>query len=385
MPDNAPSAPAKKGDDTNPVVVIPTPTAAVPSPKPASLPAAPAAKPEGTPAAKSEDVSASSPPPSSSAPGASASASASAAVPAASAPASAVADIPEPKVSPADAAEITISCDAVTSLLGGWAAAVFRRAMALTLSSGLAEVGGVQGSGELDTGEMLEEATRLFVLLLTKVPEDGQSAAGFAELLTGYGKALLGFVRRAGQRKGVLGAGVKGEEGQGGEAGVEDLEEQDDNEELAWTQLEAARVVFDRLVKEGEERYQIRLGDVHGCLGDLLLEGDAWEGAAREYEIAAGLLTRRRKAEVLYKRYLALRRDDAAKAVESLRESVSAFEEVESDEDTVKELREELQGFENAVLPALRKLQATKDKDKDNEEDTMVTVVQPRKRARKHK
>lgn len=290
------------------------------------------------------------------------------------------ASLPDPKLSDLDAKEIQLSSEAVAELLGEDAAQTFRRAMALTLASGLAEVGGGADSSatEHKAGVMLEEATRLFVMLLTQVPEDSQSCAGFAELLTGYGKSLLGFVRRAGQKQSVLGGKMEGEH----PPPEEDLEDQDDNEELAWTQLEAARVAFDRLVKRGEDKYSGRLGDVHGCLGDLLLEGDAWEAASREYETASELMNGRRKAEVLYKQYLAMRRDAAAKAVEALRKSVQTFEEVESDEETIKELKDELRGYEAAVMPAVNNL---KRDEKRAEDAVAATVVQPRKRAKKNK
>lgn len=288
--------------------------------------------------------------------------------------------IPDPKVSELDAKEIQLSSEAVAELLDDDAAVTFRRAMALTLASGLAEVGGGADDAEATeqkAGVMLEEATRLFVLLLMQVPEDSQTCAGFAELLTGYGKSLLGFVRNSGQKQGVLGGKMEG-----GKPAEEDLEDQDDNEELAWTQLEAARVAFDRLVKRGEDKYNGRLGDVYGCLGDLLLEGDAWEAASREYETASQLMKGRRKAEVLYKQYLAMRRDAAAKALDALRESVRVFEEVESEEETIKELKEELSGYEAAVMPAVNNL---KRGEKRAEDAIVATIVQPRKRAKKDK
>lgn len=288
--------------------------------------------------------------------------------------------IPEPKVSQLDSKEIELSSADVAELLGQDSAATFRRAMALTLASGLAEVGGgvAVTSNEDKAGVMLQEATRLFVLLLTSVPDEAQDSAGFAELLTGYGKSLLGFVRKAGQRQGVLGAKAKGD----ADPAEEDLEDEDDNEELAWTQLEAARVAFERLVKGGADRFNSRLGDVHSCLGDLLLEGDAWEAASREYDNASTLLSGRRKAEVLYKQYLAMRRDAAVKAVEALKESVRAFEDADSDEETIKELREELSGFEEAIMPAVTLL---KQGEKRAGEVKEATVVQPRKRAKKDK
>lgn len=289
--------------------------------------------------------------------------------------------IPEPKISKMDSKEIELSSADVAELLGHESAATFRRAMALTLASGLAEVGGgvAAAATEEKAGAMLQEATRLFVLLLTSVPEDAQESAGFAELLTGYGKSLLGFVRKAGQRQGVLGAKAKSE---GAQPEEEDLEEEEDDEELAWTQLEAARVAFERLVKQGDDRFNSRLGDVHSCLGDLLLEGDAWEAAAREYDLASKLLCGRRKAEVLYKQYLAMRRDAAVKAVEALKESVRVFEDVESDEETIKELKEELSGFEEAIRPAVSLLKQDEKRSGDMKE---ATVVQPRKRAKKDK
>lgn len=279
---------------------------------------------------------------------------------------------------PADgeAGSVALALESVVQLLGNVGGAKYRKARTLTISASM-EVG--LGRIDKDNGERLEEATRLFVELLSSVGEEKQGHVGFAELLLGYGKALICFVQRNGATSGVLGdaVGKKEEESKQDAAAEEDVEDEDD-EELAWTQLEAARVIFERHVKKGENaRYRERLGDVHATLGELLLEADAWDGAAREFATAATMVEGRYKAEVLYKRYLALRRDAAQEALVALRDSIKAFEQTK-DESTLSDLRDELRAFEKAVLGAIRKLEKEKSDDKPK-----VVVVQPRKRAKK--
>lgn len=280
------------------------------------------------------------------------------------------------------AADIEAAVASVAALVGASGTASFRRAIGLTVMSASSPDGGL---ADVADGERLTEATRLFVELLTSVDGDDsgkQRSAGFGELLLWYGKALVGFVRRNGATGAVVGDMKTEVKEPVKEVEDEDIgEDEEDDEELAWTQLETARVVFEGLVAMdgGRERYGCRLGDVHATLGELLLEGDEWEAAGREFGTAAGFLQERLRAEVLYKRYVALRKDKPQDALQSLKESVGAFEKFDdgADGETLAELREELEGFEKAVLPALRQFEREEGKAVE------VKVVQPRKRARK--
>lgn len=276
-----------------------------------------------------------------------------------------------------EATTVPVAVEQVVQLLGSAVEIKYRRAVSLT-SSAASEL--ASGGYTKENGDKLEEATRLFVEMLSSVDEDKQAHSGFAELLLGYGKALVCFVERNGATHGVFGDALQKKGGSDqDEAAEEDVgDEDEDEDELAWTQLEAARVIFERCVKNGQsEKYRSRLGDVHATLGKLLLEADAWEGAAREFADAAKLLedTPRYKAEVLYKRYLALRRDAAQEAVAALRDCITAFERT-NDDITLRELRKELHNFEDAVGGAIRNLQ------KESGDNQKVVVVQPRKRPK---
>lgn len=251
----------------------------------------------------------------------------------------------------------------VQELVGEIKVQNFRTALSLILKSSLGDVPDIVP---------LNEANQILVDLLTEIPEEKQSGPGFAELLLAYGKALLGLVRKAQMEAGLLGDAAKKVAGTDEE---EDVMEEDD-EELAWTQLETARVMFEKC--DGMED---RLGEVHATLGNLLLESDSWEGSAREFGRAAELLKGRARAEVLYKKYLALRRDQPAEALETLRVSITQFESAVDGEEgegcTLKDMRQELQAFAKAL-----KLPESTGKNKEAEP---VTVVQPRKRARKER
>eukprot|EP00177_Eucheuma_denticulatum_P000900 GFKZ01001634.1.p1 GENE.GFKZ01001634.1~~GFKZ01001634.1.p1 ORF type:complete len:356 (-),score=112.48 GFKZ01001634.1:342-1409(-) len=293
-----------------------------------------------------------------------------------------------------------IAFDHVMRLVGKEAAIKFRRAVQMSVLCLAVEA---EKGLSAEDADRLEEATGMFVELLSAVPEDKQEGMGFAELLLAYGQALLVYVRKSGASAGVLGDAVEKKEG-GSEgaskedAGEEDIEEEEeDYEELAWTQLETARVLIEKVVKEhgGDENGQ-RLGAVHTALGDLLLEGDSWDGAGREFETAARLLKGRLRAEALYKRYLALRREAAREALQSLKESIVVFEGEKQDEHTkrtLQEMKEELKGFEEAVMGAVNRLNAEENQGNGEKKDGQgsgsgggaekVVVVQPRKRARR--
>lgn len=183
----------------------------------------------------------------------------------------------------------------------------------------------------------------------------------------------------------------------------EDDEEEVDNETLTWEQLEHARLTFENLGKE----YRQRLVDVFEALGDLLVESDQSEPAAKEYAKGIEILKEREspnlraESHLQYNRYLALRRDSPEPALAALEESVRVFGDFISSEsasdahrETHKEISAELAVFKAALGPALARARAATAKqngsgavdgtDRVTNADTeTITIVQPRRRVRK--
>ncbi|KAL4418824.1 hypothetical protein ABPG77_004064 [Micractinium sp. CCAP 211/92] len=189
----------------------------------------------------------------------------------------------------------------------------------------------------------LEQAVQLFSeVLQVRTQHYGDLAPECASAYYRYGAALLYQAQDSGD---VFGAGVKeGEEeeeeegGAAGEAednkenggkgkspaaapvqgGAEEEEEEEGEEsgdgggsdlQLAWENLETAKVIWQR---EGEDKNAQQLADVHGLLGDVAMESDDFGTAMTELDAALRYLQKfveeddRRIAEVQYKRCCAL-------------------------------------------------------------------------------
>lgn len=252
---------------------------------------------------------------------------------------------------------------------------------------------------ESEDAECLKKSTEIFVNALTAVPEDKTKSAGYAELLLAYGKTLLAFLRRTTTEENILGGDVEAELPKGKaverEAEEEDIEEDVDTEVLTWEQLEHARLTFEAL----GDRYTKRLADVFEALGDLLVESDQSEAAAAEYTKAVTILRtsdppqHRIVAHLLYRKYLALRRDAPQAAISALQEGVHIFESVvknsdqDSDKDVLDDMQEELKLFKEALAPALAKLNETQTANNAKPTEANGTsdaiVVQPRRRTQK--
>lgn len=186
----------------------------------------------------------------------------------------------------------------------------------------------------------LEQAVQLFSeVLQIRTEHYGDLAPECASAYYRYGAALLYQAQDSGD---VFGAGVKDgeeeeeEEGGAGEAeddkenggkgkapaaapGEGDADEEEEGAEsgdgggsdlqLAWENLETAKVIWQR---EGEDKNAQQLADVHGLLGDVAMESDDFGTALAELDAALRYLQTfvqeddRRIAEVQYKRCCAL-------------------------------------------------------------------------------
>ncbi|EFN53411.1 hypothetical protein CHLNCDRAFT_58502 [Chlorella variabilis] len=180
----------------------------------------------------------------------------------------------------------------------------------------------------------IEAAVALFSEVLeVRTRHYGELAPECASAYYRYGAALLYQAQDSGD---VFGANVvkDGEEEEEEEAenkenggdkgkapaapaeGVEAEEEGEDSGEaadndlqLAWENLESAKVIWG---KEGEEEHAQQLADVHGLLGEVAMESDDFETALAELDASLAHLLKfvkeddRRIAELQYKRCSAL-------------------------------------------------------------------------------
>ena len=188
--------------------------------------------------------------------------------------------------------------------------------------------------------EGLESATERLVAALQKAPEEKSTTRGYGELALLYGRALLGFVIRGATDGDVLGnTGGGGEDG--GEEDVKDAEEtkEESTEELCWTQLEVARLAFQ---KGG---YESRLCVAIRTIGEFLLACDQASAAGEEFQSAAQLCSGRERAECLYKRYLSLRRVSVEDARKSLEQAITTMEAISGTEAVVAEMKDELRAL----------------------------------------
>jgi len=114
-------------------------------------------------------------------------------------------------------------------------------------------------------------------------------------------------------------------------APVAPVEAEDTNQdlfELAWEQLEAARVIFEKL---GDAKLD-RLAYTYEALANFSMENDTFVNAARDYEAARGIQEKLQGPEsriviaLLHSKYLASRRDMPEDALSCLQEAVQVWE-----------------------------------------------------------
>ena len=243
-------------------------------------------------------------------------------------------------------------------------------------------------------GDSLQNATQKYVSALEAAGTGKETTAGYGELSLSYGQALLSFVVRGAAAGGVLGGDVESavQRGKASTAGASDRAEGDNDEEelgeekdadedesLTWTNLEVARVALAKAAEKDKKKFGVRLAAAHATLGEFLLACDQASDAATEFKQAAELHDNARpKAEALYKRYLALRREEPAEALIALRESVKAFESVEDGKDVLKDLMDEEKSFASAVGDKIAEVE--KEKEKETQIEVKVVTVKPKRK-----
>lgn len=237
------------------------------------------------------------------------------------------------------------------------------------------------------TLESLDKATEHFVRALRAIPDAKSTTAGYGELCLAYGKALLGFVVQKASESGVLGGDVEGALKKGkvsieGEEG--NLEEEESDEELCWTQLEVARVAFEKTGKKN------RLAEVRMTIGDFLLICDQATAAGEEFRQAAEIYEGRAKAECLYKMFLALRKEKKDEAREALEKSLKIMADIPDVEDVVREMKDELEvvkaemgGGEVKKVTVVKVMKVVPKRKRDKEEKKEEKVEVEVKRQKK--
>lgn len=225
-----------------------------------------------------------------------------------------------------------------------------------------------QLNGASDDVSRVLQATGSFVIALKHVPEDKQTTVAFGVISLPYGRSLVRYLELEGSGStAVVGKIVKALQSAaaGGAVAEDDAdgdEEDDDNEagegeedivgkdgddediESAWTQLEVARVIFKR---EGQT---LREAECRMTLGELLMACDEGKQAGVEFDEASKLFTDgRRKAECLYKKYLALRNGQKEDAMKALEEAVNVYEGAGAAEDVLADMKVELKDMHEAV------------------------------------
>ncbi|KAI9339230.1 hypothetical protein BD770DRAFT_476761 [Pilaira anomala] len=130
------------------------------------------------------------------------------------------------------------------------------------------------------------------------------------------------------------------------EEGEETAADVDEDFETAWDILDIARVIFE---KGDDKKTQLKLADVHLCLGDVSLETEKFNEALTDYEkaieIKKGLLEEdnRELAEAHYKYALALElsSDKSDQAIPELQKAVAVLKKrIETLEPGSKEISE---------------------------------------------
>lgn len=158
--------------------------------------------------------------------------------------------------------------------------------------------------------------------------------------------------------------------------GGDDEEEDDSGEqedlEMAWTQLEVARVIFSR------EKLATREADCRYTLGKLLLACDEGKQAATEFASAAVLFKEsgdmRRTADCHHQHFLAIRNSARPAAAQALRDAVAAMEQVTGADDVLADMKMDLKDFEASIADE------QKNADAAAAMPTEVQVVRPKRK-----
>lgn len=277
---------------------------------------------------------------------------------------------PTNMIAPKLTGTLALSVDSVRKELGDEPAAAFEKAVKFSLE-------------HEDDSNKLSDATEMFVKLLQAAPKEKLQTAAFAELLLGYARTLLFYMRKTASNP-LLGGDVEAaalpakarkaaeragaakkaekeedegketeaeagdEEGKDGEKAEEKVQEEDaitkadpapadgaeagedvdvDDEELVWEQLEHARAIFEKIGADARPR----LANVLELLGEFQLECDKSKEAAEEYAKAIAVCNEadtpnlRVISHLHYSRYLALRKEAVPEAVAALEEAVGVF------------------------------------------------------------
>jgi hypothetical protein len=143
-----------------------------------------------------------------------------------------------------------------------------------------------------------------------------------------------------------------------------DEEEEDiSTAELAWEQLEHARIIMENLAPG----HQSRLSAVHEVQGDFLSETDGCDiRAADEYRkaaeaaIASDGVASRRVADLYHRRYLVLRKDEPVESIAAMERAIKAFKSFvdtgdgdDEDTETLDLMRQDLSVFKESLGSAL--------------------------------
>jgi hypothetical protein len=163
-------------------------------------------------------------------------------------------------------------------------------------------------------------------------------------------------------------AGLQGGDTQvAGDGAVEpaDADSEDDisTAELAWEQLEHARIIIGNLGPGHESR----MSAVHEVQGDFLSETDGSDvRAADEYRkaaeaaISADGVASRRVADLYHRRYLSLRKDEPVESIASMQKAIDAFKAFvntgkgdNEDTETLELMQQDLSVFKESLGSAL--------------------------------
>jgi len=165
--------------------------------------------------------------------------------------------------------------------------------------------------------------------LLCKAQEDATPLGGPAAPRAGAAGAAAGAPAPAGASAAAAAAAAE-EEVDGSDEEGEEGEEQDMSDlQLAYENLDTARLVYSAAVAAGEGGHEEALAQVHLKLGQVLLEEEQWEAGLTEFDAAHLLFNRlippphRRIAGLLYEASVALEAlQRPAEALARMREAI---------------------------------------------------------------
>jgi hypothetical protein len=176
-------------------------------------------------------------------------------------------------------------------------------------------------------------------------------------------------------------AGLQGGDAQvAGDGAVEpaaaDSEDDISTAELAWEQLEHARIIIGNLGPGHESR----MSAVHEVQGDFLSETDGSDvRAADEYRkaaeaaISADGLASRRVADLYHRRYLSLRKEEPVESIAAMQKAINAFKAFvdtgkgdREDAETLELMQQDLSVFKESLGSALTTVIGFGNQDGDN-------------------